>query len=178
MGIHFTVDRRERLVYYVVEGTVTAGDARAFLDAAVAHPQYGCGFDFFGDRREAAAAPDPCYVYAVAAEVLARAAVLGPCRWAVVVADEAAARRARVWAALAKASGVEIRPFGTAAEAAAWLGLPATYAPPAGQSAAPSAGPSAALPAQPPAVAAETRGDPPPTTADEPLPLAACAAPR
>jgi hypothetical protein len=118
MPIHFAIDRQNRLVAYVVEGNATAEEARAFLDAVVAHPHYCYGFDFFGDRREVDSAPEPVYIYAVAAEVNARARLIGPCRWAVVVGDPLAFGMVRMWGLMAQASGVEIRAFRTAEEAA------------------------------------------------------------
>ena len=129
MSIHFTIDRCERLVTYVVEGGTCPVEACTFFDAVLEHPHYRCGFDFFGDLRRMGGAPEPHYVYAVAAEVVAHAVMLGPWRWAVVVADDTAHDRVRMWAALAAPSGVLIHPFRTSEEAADWLGLPAGYAP-------------------------------------------------
>jgi hypothetical protein len=129
MPIHFAIDRQNRLVAYVVEGNATAEEARAFLDAVVAHPRYCYGFDFFGDRRDVAEAPEPVYIYAVAAEVNARARLIGPCRWAVVVGDPLAFGMARMWGSMAQSSGVEIRAFRTAEEAAGWLALTEDYSP-------------------------------------------------
>lgn len=129
MPIHFAIDRLNRLVTYVVEGNATADEARAFLDAVAAHPHYRYGFDFFGDRRDVDAAPEPNYIFAVAAEVNARARLIGPCRWAVVVGDPVALGMARMWAHLAASSGVDIRPFPTAAEAVAWFALTEDYCP-------------------------------------------------
>ncbi|MBN9122472.1 MAG: hypothetical protein J0I06_25565 [Planctomycetes bacterium] len=171
MGVRFSIDRRERLVSYVVEGGATQTEAHAFFDAVLAAPDYRCGFDFLGDRRGAGAESDPSYVYAVAAEVLAHAAVLGPCRWAVVVADDDAHRRALTWAALAAPSGVEIRPFRTADEAAGWLGLPGGYAP-----AARHVAPPLPVPVVPPAVAGVTHDGQGVTRAEEHLALVACSA--
>jgi hypothetical protein len=129
MPIHFAIDRRQRLVSYVVEGNATAAEARDFFNQVLRHPDYRCGFDFFGDRRGVDAAPEPTYIYAVAAEVNARARQLAPCRWAVVVSDILGFGMARMWAILAEQSGVTIHPFQSAEEAAAWLGLPASYSP-------------------------------------------------
>jgi hypothetical protein len=160
MGIQFAIDRRVRLVIYLVDGDATQAEARAFFDAVLAHPEYRCGFDFLGDRRGACATPDPGYVFAVSAEVLTRASVLGSCRWAVVVADDAAHDRAQTWAAMVAPSGVLIHPFRTAEEAADWLGLPADYDPFARLSANP-------IPRAAPV--AETCGGQDPTLADVPI---------
>jgi hypothetical protein len=127
MPIHFAIDRRRRLVCYAVEGDATAAEARAFFEAVLSHPDYARGFDFLGDRREVGEAPGTHYVQTVAAEVKARRRELGPCRWAVVVADDAGFGMARMWSILADGSGVDIRPFRCAGEAAAWLGLPEGY---------------------------------------------------
>lgn len=124
MPIHFAIDRRRRLVCYAVEGDATAAEARAFLGAVLSHPDYDRGFDFLGDRREVSGAPGAPYVRTVAAEVTDRRRELAPCRWAVVVADDAGFGMARMWSLLADGSGVTIRPFRRAEEAAAWLGLP------------------------------------------------------
>jgi hypothetical protein len=129
MPIHFAIDRQNRLVAYVVEGTATTEEARAFLDAVMRHPHYRYGFDFFGDRRDVDAAPEPNYIFAVAAEVNARAARLAPCRWAVIVDGEVAHGMARMWGLLAAGSGVDIRPFHSAADAREWLSLAEDYSP-------------------------------------------------
>jgi hypothetical protein len=172
MGIHFAIDPRQRLVHYVVEGHVGPVDASAFFNAVLAHPDYRCGFDFFGDRRAVDAAPDPSYVYSVAAEVLMRPRFLAPCRWAVVVADDTAEHRARTWAVMAAVSGVEICPFRTAEDAARWLGLPATCVPLNRIS-----GPRTPIPVPlAPGSVATTVGGQALTTAEEHIPLLACPA--
>src|SRR4051812_19303951 len=127
MPIHFAIDRRHRLVAYVVEGDITPGEPRAFLNAVVAHPSYRCGFDFYGDRRGAPA--EPAYFYAIAAEVNSRARQLGPCNWAVVVTDAAGFGMARMWGTLTESSGVRVQPFRCAEDALAWMDLPADYSP-------------------------------------------------
>jgi hypothetical protein len=129
--VHFTVDGDARLVCYVVEGVTTADHARAFFAAVLTHPDYETGFNFLGDRREIGEEPDSAYVRAVALEVMTRQAVLGPCRWAVLVATDASYGMARMWGLLTESTGVEIKPFRTLGEAAKWLGLPADYSLPA-----------------------------------------------
>jgi hypothetical protein len=129
MGVRFTVLPSARLVAYVVEGDATPDDARAFLDAVKAHPEYKRGFDFIGDRRAVDRAPSSGYVYAVADEVNLRHESLAPCRWAVVVEGELAYGRAKTWGVVTARAKVEIRPFRTAEAAAEWLGVPAAYSP-------------------------------------------------
>jgi hypothetical protein len=129
MPIHFAIDRRQRLVSYVVEGNATTGEARDFFDTVLRHPDYCCGYDFFGDLSGMDAAPEPTYIYAVAAEVNAHTRQLAPCRWAVVVCDTSGLRMVRMWAFLTEQSQVKIHPFQNAEEAAAWLKLPADYSP-------------------------------------------------
>jgi hypothetical protein len=58
---------------------------------------------------------------------MARQAVLGPCRWAVLVASDTSYGMARMWGLMTESSGVAIKPFRTPGEAARWLGLPADY---------------------------------------------------
>jgi hypothetical protein len=128
MAIHFAIDPRKRLVAYVIEGNTTAAETCEFLDAVIRHPDYRCGFDFFGDRR-GVESPEPIYVYAVAAEINARARQLAPCLWAVVVSDLLGFGMTRMWALLAEESGVIIHPFRDSEEAVAWLNLPANYSP-------------------------------------------------
>jgi hypothetical protein len=65
----------------------------------------------------------------VAFEVIDRRAVLGPCRWAVLVASDLGYGMARMWGLLTESSGVEIHPFRSAGEAVEWLGLAADYSP-------------------------------------------------
>ena len=84
MPIYFTVDRALRQVAYVVEGDATPDEARAFLDAVLAHPEFRPGFDFLGDRRGVDRAPGTRYVRAAAGEMRARATDLRRCRWAAV----------------------------------------------------------------------------------------------
>jgi hypothetical protein len=127
MGVHFTIDANARLVSYSVEGITTPDHARAFFAAVLTHPDYESGFNFLGDRRETEEEPDSAYIHAVTLEVLSRRAVLGPCRWAVLVASDVSYGMARMWGLLTASSGVEIKPFRTMSEAAQWLGLPAEY---------------------------------------------------
>jgi len=125
--VHFFVDVDARLVSYIVDGITTADHARAFFAAVLTHPDYEPGFSFLGDRRRIAEEPDSAYIRAVALEVMARQAVLGPCRWAVLVASDTSYGMARMWGLLTESSGVEIKPFRTVGEVARWLGLPADY---------------------------------------------------
>jgi hypothetical protein len=125
--VHFSVDVDARLVSYVVDGITTADHARAFFAAVLTHPDYEPGFNFLGDRRKIAEEPDSAYIRAVALEVMARQAVLGPCRWAVLVGSDTSYGMARMWGLLTEPSGVEIKPFRTPGEAARWLGLSAEY---------------------------------------------------
>jgi hypothetical protein len=129
MGVHFSIDGEAQLVSYSVEGLTTTDHARAFLAAVLVHPDYEPGFNFLGDRREVMQEPDSSYVRAVSLEVLARQAVLGPCRWAVLVASDVSYGMARMWGLLTQSSGVDIRPFRTQDEAMRWLGLPTDYLP-------------------------------------------------
>lgn len=128
--VHFTIDTDARLVFYVVEGVTTPDHARAFFAEVLIHPDYEPGFNFLGDRREITQEPDSAYVRIVSLEVLARQAVLGPCRWAVLVASDVSYGMARMWGLLTQSSGVAIKPFRTMNAAAEWLGLPARYSPP------------------------------------------------
>jgi hypothetical protein len=125
--IRFAIDPRHRLVVYCVECDATPDEARDFFRAVVSHPSFRTGFDFLGDRLGVGAAPEPTYIYSVAAEVNARAAQLAPCRWAVVVRDLLGFEMARMWSLMAQDSGVQIRPFQRSDEAAEWLGLPEGY---------------------------------------------------
>jgi len=125
--IHFAIDPRHRLVIYCVEQDATTDEARDFFRAVASHPSFRTGFDFLGDRLGVGAAPEPTYVYAVAAEVNSRARQLAPCRWAVVVRDLLGFGMARMWSLMAQDSGVQIRPFQAADDAAEWLGLPEGY---------------------------------------------------
>jgi hypothetical protein len=111
MGVHFSIDVEARLVSYVVEGLITTDHARAFFATVLVHPDFEPGFHFLGDRREVTDEPDSSYIRAVSLEVLARQAVLGPCRWAVLVATDISYGMARMWGLLTHSSGVEIRPF-------------------------------------------------------------------
>jgi hypothetical protein len=129
MGVRFAIDKSARLVAYVVEGDATPGEARAFLDAVLAHPDFERGFDFLGDRREVDRAPTAAYIHSLSHLMNARRVLLGPCRWAVVVADEAGYGMARLWEQLTGSSAIEVEPFRTPEEATAWLGLPAACAP-------------------------------------------------
>jgi hypothetical protein len=86
--VHFMIDVDARLVSYLVEGITTADHARAFFAAVLTHPDYEPGFNFLGDRRQIAEEPDSAYIRSVALEVMAQQAVLGPCRWAVLVASD------------------------------------------------------------------------------------------
>jgi hypothetical protein len=128
MPIHFAIDPGKRLVAYVIERNATAGEASAFLDAVIRHPDYRWGFDFFGDRR-GVKAPESHYICSVAVEVNARAQQLAPCRWAVVVSDLLGFGMMRMCALLVEESGVIIHPFQDFDEAVAWLNLPANYSP-------------------------------------------------
>src|SRR4029450_7315204 len=110
MGISFTVYPVGRLVRYTVEGIDTPDDARAFLDAALAHRHFERGFMFLGDRRWAAD-PDAAFVRAMDQEVRTRLALLSPCRWAVVVSTPTAFAAIRALGSLLQASGVEAVPF-------------------------------------------------------------------
>jgi hypothetical protein len=130
MSVHFRIDPGSRLVSYVVEGDATADEAREFLDAVLAHPEYRRGFNFLGDRREVDRAPGTRYVHVVAAEVNARCKALGRCRWAVVVSGELADGMARMWGQMTGFSGVEIRAFRSVESACEWLGVVADRAPP------------------------------------------------
>jgi hypothetical protein len=125
--IHFAIDPRQRLVIYSVERDATPEEAREFFREVASHPAFRTGFDFLGDRLGVGAAPEPTYIYSVAAEVNARARQLAPCRWAVVVRDPLGFGMARMWSLMAQNSGVEIRAFQRADDAVAWLGLPEGY---------------------------------------------------
>jgi hypothetical protein len=129
MPVHFAIDAAARLVAYAVEGDATPEEAREFLDAVLARPDFERGFYFLGDRR-AAALPDAVFVREVAREVRSRAGSLAPCRWAVVVPSLAAFGMVRMWGVLTERSGVEVVPFTSPDEAIEWLGLPAAYSPP------------------------------------------------
>jgi hypothetical protein len=126
--VQFAIDPDARLVAYLVRGSPTPAEARAFLAAVLAHPDFERGFHFLGDRR--AAAPSAGYGLSAAAAVNDRRGLLAPCKWAVVTADTVGSGVARMVAMAARRSGVEIRPFGSVGEAAAWLDLPADYSPP------------------------------------------------
>ena len=125
MGIHFTVVPAARLVLYCADGSATANEARNFLTAVAAHPDHRPGFRFLGDGRHVSSEPDTPHVYSTAGAIIDRAAALGPCRWAVVVGSVMGFGMARMMGILTDRSGVEIVPFRSAGEAAAWLGLPA-----------------------------------------------------
>jgi hypothetical protein len=129
MGVRFTIDKSARLVAYVVEGDATLNEARAFLDAVLAHSDFERGFNFLGDRRDVNRAPSATYIHSLSHTMNARRVVLGPCRWAVVVADEAGYEMARIWEQLTGSSAIEVEPFRTPEEATAWLGLPQACAP-------------------------------------------------
>src|SRR5262245_25434688 len=122
MPIRFTVHPSARLVTYSVEGTATLDEAREFLDAVVAHPDFRRGFAFLGDRRMASE-PDARYVRALADEVQDRAHLLAPCKWAVAAPTAEGFRMVRLWSFQTLPSGVEAAPFMTPTAAAEWLGV-------------------------------------------------------
>ena len=122
MAIHFTIHPSARLVTYAVEGTATHDDAREFLDAVLAHPNFERGFAFLGDRRGPSGEPDMAYVRAVANEVRARASRLAPCRWAIALSTAGGFGAVRMCNLLTLESGVEMAPFMTPAQAVEWLG--------------------------------------------------------
>ncbi len=122
MAIRFSVHPSARLVTYEVEGTATRDDAKEFLDAVLAHPNFERGFAFLGDRRGPGSEPDMTYVRAVAKEVQARASRLAPCRWAVALSTAAGFGAIRLCNLLTLESGVEMAPFMTPDQAAEWLG--------------------------------------------------------
>ena len=122
MAIRFTVHPSARLVTYAVEGTTTRDDAREFLDAVLAHPNFERGFAFLGDRRGPDGEPDMAYVRAVAKEVRARASRLAPCRWAIALSTPAGFGAVRMCNLLTLESGVEMAPFMTPTQATEWLG--------------------------------------------------------
>ena len=122
MGIRFDVYPLVCLVRYTANGAVTANDARQFLDAVLAHRHFEPGFDFLGDANATGREPDAAYTAALANEVRARADVLSPCRWAVVVSSPGGLALVRLWAPLTQAGGVEVAPFRTPDDAMAWLG--------------------------------------------------------
>lgn len=121
MGIQFTVYPIARLVGYMVEGDATEAEAGAFLAAVLAHPRYKRGFDFLGECRGAGEPAAAC-PSALARAVLARAAELGTCRWAVIVpAPEGADAAGRPGQPTA-AGAVTLAAFPTRAAAVEWLG--------------------------------------------------------
>jgi hypothetical protein len=118
--IHFTVNPAQRLVRYTVEGVATEQEARAFLAAAVARPDFEPGFYFLGEAR-GDCVPHSAYTAVIARVCREWAEHLAPCKWAVVAAYQAGRvlvqRQAQEW----KAEGVEVAPFRTEAGATDWL---------------------------------------------------------
>jgi hypothetical protein len=122
VSIRFDVYPLVCLVRYTANGPVTPDDARQFLDGVLAHRHFDPGFDFLGDAIGAGRDPDAVYTAALAHEVRARAHLLAPCRWAVVVPTPGGLALVRLWAPLTREGGVEVAPFRTADDAMAWLG--------------------------------------------------------
>ena len=121
MSINFTVQPSTRLVVYTVEGTPTGEDVREFFDAVIAHPDLEGGFGFLGDYRERASDPDPGYVRLLAREIRVRAQQIAPCRWAMIVKTASGFASARLCGLLTYGTDIEIAPFLTPEEAAAWV---------------------------------------------------------
>lgn len=122
MGIRFIIYPTARLVAYTVDGSATSDEARAFLDAVIAHRHFERGFDFLGDRFGDDEEPDTGFLRAIALEVRSRVTQLAPCRWAVVDPSPVAFGMVRMWGILVQESGLQVAPFTDMSEASEWVG--------------------------------------------------------
>ena len=129
MGIRFTIDKSAQLVVYVVEGDATPDEARSFLDAVQAHPDFERDFNFLGDRRGDDRTPGGAYIRSLSHAVSARQEELGPCLWAVIAGDDPSFGMAQMWARSTESSAVKVVPFRTATAAVFILGLSNAAAP-------------------------------------------------
>ncbi len=107
---------------YTVDGNATSDDARAFLDAVLAHRHFERGFDFLGDRYGDEEEPDTGYLRAIALEVRSRVAQFAPCRWGIVEPDPVAFGMVRMWGMLVQETGLQVAPFTDMSEASEWVG--------------------------------------------------------
>ena len=121
MPISFTVYPIGQLVRYSVQGIPTEVEARAFLDAVLADPRFKRGYAFLGESDGSSRLGYAVYPDGLAREVYARAKVIGPCKWAVVVSSQTGFSLVQVCAARTSACGVEVVPFLSTAEATDWL---------------------------------------------------------
>ena len=121
MPISFTVYPIGQLVRYSVQGIPTETEAREFLDAVLADSRFKRGYAFLGESDGTSRLGYAVYSDGLAREVYARANVIGPCKWAVVVSSQTGFSLVLVCAARTSACGVEVVPFLTTAEATDWL---------------------------------------------------------
>jgi hypothetical protein len=119
--ISFTIYPIGQLVRYSVQGIPTEAEAREFLNAVLANPRFKRGYAFLGESDGTSRLGYAVYPDGLAREVYARARVIGPCKWAVVVSSQTGFSLVRVCAARTSACGVEVVPFLTTAEATDWL---------------------------------------------------------
>ena len=119
MPIHFTVDPDLRLVSYLVSRPPTKDEAHAFLDRVTGHFYFQRGFALLGECA-GVCRPDAAFGHALAHAACLRAHLLGSCRWAVVAEPSSGWGMVRMWASLLRGTRVQVAPFASVREAAAW----------------------------------------------------------
>jgi hypothetical protein len=117
----YRINVPQRLVLFAGEGAISFKEWAACAKEALAHPGFRTGFRFLSDRRRIDAERSDREFGEVTAFIRARAALLGPVRWGVLVASDPARELVRQTAHYAESSLVQFQSFVNPRAALLWI---------------------------------------------------------
>ena len=109
-----------RVVTHRLEGTPAPALVGEFLDTVVSDPDFAAGYNFISDLRDCKD-PGCTFLQAFAKEVRARAALIAPCQWAMVVSTQGGVTAVHLLNVLTFGYWVEFAAFLTPEEAVEWV---------------------------------------------------------
>jgi hypothetical protein len=126
MPIHYTIDEAENLIRVTHDGPFTIEEMIRHSQRVNADPRFVPGMNTLTDLREASLADRVEAIREYVAHSAELQKTRGPCRWACLVADEAARDLIDTFDLVARQRGVAIRTraFRDLAEAEAWVASP------------------------------------------------------
>lgn len=121
MTVTYRIDIRERIVYLNFTDLPTFGKWEAALEAVLADPSYGRGFNFLSDQRSQDAGPATEFIMKAALFLAAHTREMGRFRWASVSLKEPTFGMTRAFSILTEETGIDAQAFKDYYEARRWL---------------------------------------------------------